>query len=174
MLHLLHNLARFSIYFPHRRVGNLRKSQLIESHVRAQLIYQKQITDEGEFIHFDHHELKISSSHSHEDDRVLLHWPMTICHKFDRDSPFYRMGPREILTGKFEIIVTLEGIVESTGNSVQSRQGKIYIRMFRYVASRFLLIILKVIFSVFLRHFSCPWHILVFLNLSIKQYFSYR
>ncbi len=56
-----------------------------------------------------------------DDDRLLLHWPMTVCHRIDKESPFYDMGPREILTGKFEIIVTMEGIVESTGNSVQSR-----------------------------------------------------
>ncbi len=41
------------------RVGNLRKSQLIESHVRAQVVHQRKVTAEGEFVAFDHDELKV-------------------------------------------------------------------------------------------------------------------
>lgn len=44
------------------RVGNLRKSQLLESHVRAQVIHQKRVTKEGEFLHFDHDELKVGGN----------------------------------------------------------------------------------------------------------------
>ena len=31
------------------------------------------------------------------------------------------MGPRDILTSKFELIVTIEGVVEPTGNTVMAR-----------------------------------------------------
>ena len=31
------------------------------------------------------------------------------------------MGPRDILTAKFELIVTIEGVVEPTGNTVMAR-----------------------------------------------------
>jgi len=41
------------------RIGNLRKSQLIEAHVRAQLIHFKRVTREGETLLFDHDELKV-------------------------------------------------------------------------------------------------------------------
>ena len=40
------------------RVGNVRSSHLLESHVRAQLI-QKVVTEEGENIFFHQHELKV-------------------------------------------------------------------------------------------------------------------
>ena len=41
------------------RVGNMRRSHLLEAHVRAQLV-QKVTTDEGEIIHFHQEELKVS------------------------------------------------------------------------------------------------------------------
>jgi hypothetical protein len=48
-------------------------------------------------------------------------FPNTISHKIDESSPFYQKGPKEILKSKFELVVILEGIVESTGNTVQTR-----------------------------------------------------
>ena len=47
--------------------------------------------------------------------------PNTICHKIDETSPFYTKGPKEIVRSKFELVVFLEGIVESTGNTVQTK-----------------------------------------------------
>jgi hypothetical protein len=52
-------------------------------------------------------------------------WPVTVAHRIDKTSPFYSMGPREILTSKFELVVTCEGINETNGNSVQVKIFKI-------------------------------------------------
>ncbi len=52
---------------------------------------------------------------------MLILWPVTVSHKIDEDSPFYEMGPREMLGAQFEIVVTLEGVTEETGNTVQAR-----------------------------------------------------
>jgi potassium inwardly-rectifying channel subfamily J, other len=41
------------------RVGDMRRSHIIEAHVRAQVIKQR-ITKEGEAIQFYQHELKVS------------------------------------------------------------------------------------------------------------------
>ena len=57
------------------------------------------------------------------DDTTLLLWPCTVAHKIDKQSPFYNMAPRDFLSAKFEIIVSLEGVVEPTGNSVQARSS---------------------------------------------------
>ena len=43
--------------------------------------------------------------------------------RIDKKSPLWKLGPREILKAKFEIIVTLEGIIEPTGSSVQVYTG---------------------------------------------------
>ena len=48
-------------------------------------------------------------------------WPFTVAHRIDKRSPLYSLGPKELLASKFEMVVTLEGIVEPTGNSVQAR-----------------------------------------------------
>ena len=125
------------------RLGNMRKSHLIEAHIRAQIVHHRKVTDEGEHLSYEVEELKlltlltpgknkqplISDSASEDEDetpvedRTLFLWPMTCAHRIDKDSPFYDMGPREIFSSRFEIIVTLEGIVEPTGNSVQSRSS---------------------------------------------------
>jgi len=57
------------------------------------------------------------------DDTTLLLWPCTVAHKIDKHSPFYNMAPRDFLSAKFELIVSLEGVVEPTGNSVQARSS---------------------------------------------------
>ena len=54
-----------------------------------------------------------------ENDRVLILWPVTIAHKIDQDSPLYDMNPRDILSSQFEVVLTLEGVTEETGNTIQ-------------------------------------------------------
>ena len=54
-----------------------------------------------------------------ENDRVLILWPVTIAHKIDSDSPLYDMNPRDILSSQFEVVLTLEGVTEETGNTIQ-------------------------------------------------------
>ena len=49
--------------------------------------------------------------------------PQTVAHRIDKTSPLYNLGQKELLNSKFEMLVTLEGIVEPTGNSVQIRSS---------------------------------------------------
>jgi len=104
------------------RVGNLRDSTLLESHVRAVMV-RHVTTDEGEHINFYQEELKVGTQLDGEMDYALLIWPLIINHKIDSDSPFWNMGPRELFKSRFEIIVTLEGIIEATGNTTQARSS---------------------------------------------------
>ena len=39
--------------------------------------------------------------------------------QIDNESPFYTMTPRDILAAQFELVVTLEGVTEETGNTIQ-------------------------------------------------------
>jgi len=104
------------------RVGNMRSSQLLEAHLRAQFVH-KVYTKEGENIHFHQEELKVGTQLDGEEDRTVLLWPSTFSHKIDKHSPLWKLGPKQLLSSKFEIIVILEGIVEPTGNSVQARSS---------------------------------------------------
>ena len=42
------------------------------------------------------------------EDRAFMMWPFTVAHKIDKHSPFYNLGPKELLAAKFEMVVTLE------------------------------------------------------------------
>ncbi|XP_062387935.1 inward rectifier potassium channel 2-like [Sardina pilchardus] len=109
------------------RVGNLRKSHLVEAHVRAQLL-KSRTTAEGEFIPLD--QMDIDVGFDTGVDRIFLVSPITIVHEIDEDSPFYEMSRQELETSEFEIVVILEGMVEATAMTTQCRSS--------YVASEVL------------------------------------
>ena len=73
------------------RVGNMRQSQLVESHVRAILV-SKKVTDEGEIIPYHPTELKVGVDIEGEVDNILFLWPATVIHKIDEESPLYRLN----------------------------------------------------------------------------------
>ncbi|XP_028134343.1 G protein-activated inward rectifier potassium channel 3 isoform X1 [Diabrotica virgifera virgifera] len=106
------------------RVGDMRKSHIIEAHVRAQLIKHK-VTKEGENLPFFQTELKVSSKvgGDGEEDKIFFIWPTTIVHKIDCHSPLYNMSANNLLRERFEIVVILEGVIESTGMTTQARSS---------------------------------------------------
>ena len=85
------------------------------------IIHAKKTTEEGETETYPQQDLKITTLEEDEDDRCMMILPTTIYHHINDESPFYYMTPKDILKSKFELVVTLEGIIEATGNSVQAR-----------------------------------------------------
>ncbi|XP_042240971.1 G protein-activated inward rectifier potassium channel 3-like isoform X4 [Homarus americanus] len=102
------------------RVGDMRKSHIIEAHVRAQLI-RKRVTREGEILPFFQYELDVG--YDIGEDRIFFIWPMTIVHKINENSPLYDLSAHDLLREKFEIVVILEGVIESTGMTTQARSS---------------------------------------------------
>lgn len=102
------------------RVGDMRKSHIIESHVRAQII-RKKVTKEGEVLPFYQQELQVGADGN--EDRLFFIWPTTIVHKINRQSPLYALSAQDMLKERFEIAVMLEGVVESTGMTTQARSS---------------------------------------------------
>ena len=43
--------------------------------------------------------------------------------RIDEESPFWKMSPKDVLSNNFEIIVTLDSVIESTGNTTQARSS---------------------------------------------------
>lgn len=74
---------------------------------------QSRQTPEGEFLPLDQLELDVGFSTGA--DQLFLVSPLTICHVIDTKSPFYDLSLRSMQTEQFEIVVILEGIVETTG-----------------------------------------------------------
>lgn len=100
------------------RVGDMRNTHLVEAHLRLQLI-KKRTTEEGEALPLQQYDMDIGFDKGL--DRIFLVWPITICHVIDSSSALYCYSAEDLLTAQFEIIVVLEGIVESTGMTAQAR-----------------------------------------------------
>lgn len=101
------------------RIGDVRrKSRIIETKIKAQLIQSKK-TAEGEYLKY--HQTKLVVSADDCGDDLFFIWPMTIIHKIDEVSPLYHLSAKELLTANFEIVVTLEGTIESTDQKTQAR-----------------------------------------------------
>jgi hypothetical protein len=101
------------------RVGNLRKSVLVEACIRMQLVRQGRVTKEGELIPFEQMDLDIDLGN--DSDKIFLVTPQIIVHPITEDSPLYEIGPSDLMGDKWEIVVVLEGMVEATGGTTQAR-----------------------------------------------------
>ncbi|XP_005232951.1 inward rectifier potassium channel 4 [Falco biarmicus] len=102
------------------RVGNLRRSHIVEAHVRAQLI-KPYMTEEGEYLPLDQRDLNVGYDVGL--DRIFLVSPIIIVHEIDEESPLYGIGKEELETENFEIVVILEGMVEATAMTTQARSS---------------------------------------------------
>ncbi|XP_010722851.1 G protein-activated inward rectifier potassium channel 1-like [Meleagris gallopavo] len=100
------------------RVGNLRNSHMVSAQIRCKLIKSRQ-TPEGEFLPLDQCELDVGFGTGA--DQLFLVSPLTICHEINSKSPFFCLSQRSLRSEQFEIVVILEGIVETTGMTCQAR-----------------------------------------------------
>lgn len=104
------------------RIGDLRKAHLIGAGVRAQLI-QTKTTKEGEVLPYYQTELELSADGG--DSNIFFIWPITVVHRINADSPLYGLNAADLLQEQFEIVVVIEGTIESTGQSTQARSSYI-------------------------------------------------
>ncbi|XP_055331722.1 G protein-activated inward rectifier potassium channel 3-like [Paramacrobiotus metropolitanus] len=100
------------------RIGNMRRSLIIQSSVRAQLVHHRK-TIEGELLPFHQHEMSIQLDSM--SGSAFLAWPVTACHVITPTSPIYDLSRKSLERAKFEMIVILEGVIESTGMVTQAR-----------------------------------------------------
>ncbi|KAG7261446.1 hypothetical protein CRUP_036431 [Coryphaenoides rupestris] len=100
------------------RVGNLRNSHMVSAQIRCKVIKSRQ-TPEGEFLPLDQCELDVGFGTGA--DQLFLVSPLTICHEINSRSPFFDLSQRSLSNEQFEIVVILEGIVETTGMTCQAR-----------------------------------------------------
>ena len=91
------------------RVADMRKSHIVEAHVRMYLI-KKKVTIEGEIIPLHMYDLNVGWDKGL--DRLFLVWPLTIEHYIDENSPFWNLSASDLKQDVFEIAVILEGVVE--------------------------------------------------------------
>lgn len=102
------------------RVGDVRKTALLETHIRATLV-RRHFTKEGEEIGFFQQSLSLQHDDTEDQEKLNIFIPAIVFHEINDESPFYNYTPEEILRLDFEIVVILEGILESTGMTTQAR-----------------------------------------------------
>ena len=103
------------------RLGDMRqRSTLVEAHVRMYFVTES-ITKEEEIIPI--HLIDMNVGYNIGKDRLFLSWPILIEHVIDEDSPLYRIEPQQLSKENFEILIVLEGSVESTGMITQVKSS---------------------------------------------------
>jgi len=101
------------------RLGDLRTSHLVDTKVYGIFIKDK-VSEEG--VHFPLYQHHMEFTAHAMEDRVFLIWPLVLNHRITEDSPLYNMKPEDILhSNNFEIVIILEGTIESTGEICQAR-----------------------------------------------------
>nr|XP_003405735.3 ATP-sensitive inward rectifier potassium channel 8 [Loxodonta africana] len=104
------------------RVGDLRKSMIISASVRIQVV-RKTTTPEGEVVPI--HQLDIPVDNPIESNNIFLVAPLIISHVIDKRSPLYDISATDLVNQDLEVIVILEGVVETTGITTQARTSYI-------------------------------------------------
>ncbi|KAK7088172.1 G protein-activated inward rectifier potassium channel 2-like [Littorina saxatilis] len=100
------------------RVGDMRRSHLIETRIHAVLIKRHVVREKYVYplyqhqLEFDAHEMG---------DKLFLLWPLVLTHRITETSPLWTLKPDDLIFDKFEIVVFLEGYVEATGEMCQAR-----------------------------------------------------
>jgi len=102
------------------RIGDMRPTHLLESHVSGHLL-TKETTEEGEEVPYHLSAMEFGVEMDGTQDFFQMFWPVVVAHKIDDKSPLYKMSARDIAEHTFEIILTMEGITPETGNTVQVR-----------------------------------------------------
>ncbi|XP_071756228.1 potassium inwardly rectifying channel subfamily J member 11, like [Centroberyx gerrardi] len=100
------------------RVGDLRKSMIISATVQLQVI-RRTVTAEGEVIPVC--QLDIQVENPLRSNGIFLVSPLIISHTIERGSPLYELSAQSLASDDLEIIVILEGVVETTGITMQAR-----------------------------------------------------
>ncbi|XP_065081291.1 ATP-sensitive inward rectifier potassium channel 12-like [Ochlerotatus camptorhynchus] len=97
------------------RLCDVQQQHGIETKVKAVMLEQRRSL-EGEVI-----EKNESYMNLENDGRILLMWPVTICHLIDHESPLFDVSAKDLLEKKFEIIITLTGGTKTTGQVTEAR-----------------------------------------------------
>ena len=102
------------------RVADIRTSQLLEAHIRVHII-RRHVTEEGEEIAFYQQNLPVFYDMEDDSEKLYLFLPITVMHEIDEESPLFNCSADTLLSSEFEIVAILEGVIESTGMTLQAR-----------------------------------------------------
>ena len=97
------------------RIADVRRSQVVEGHVRLQLYWYRETLSGG----YELQQYDLDVGYDTGRDRVFLLTPVSVYHYITQDSPLYQLTPDILTSSQLELVVVLEGIVEATGLTAQ-------------------------------------------------------
>ncbi|XP_055295130.1 ATP-sensitive inward rectifier potassium channel 8-like [Sitodiplosis mosellana] len=118
------------------RICDPNGSHIIGSTIQA-CLYGEVTSNEGDIFEHFQYPLKL-----HDEGQVHIIFPVIVCHVIDNSSPLYTLSASQLLTKRFEIIVTLTGASSSTGQTTEERTsylsneimwGHRFVNIVRYV-----------------------------------------
>ncbi|GLG95066.1 ATP-sensitive inward rectifier potassium channel 8, partial [Gryllus bimaculatus] len=97
-------------------------SHIIEASMHV-LLVQRRVTAEGELLDPFRTALRVEGPRGSGRGRsgFFLLWPETVTHVLDKRSPLYDMSFDDLARARFEVVVMLEGTIESTDQRIQAR-----------------------------------------------------
>ncbi|KAK3604041.1 hypothetical protein CHS0354_006720 [Potamilus streckersoni] len=100
------------------RVGDMRQSHLLDATVHGVMV-KRLVTDEGFLYPLYTSSVKFQADAMN--DKLVLMWPVILRHIITKDSPFWGVKPADLSNEKYELIVCIEGTLETTGEFCQAR-----------------------------------------------------
>jgi potassium inwardly-rectifying channel subfamily J, other len=92
---------------------------MVGTSIRA-LMVRNRLTDEGECIPLCQYPFELETETTRSDAFLFLKWPVTVVHYIkDETSPLWDLSAEDLESTHFEIIVVMEGTIESTGMLTQ-------------------------------------------------------
>jgi hypothetical protein len=100
------------------RIADVRRSQVVEAHVRLQLYWYQEPPGGGGRGRLRHYDLDVGYDSGR--DRIILLTPVSVLHTISPDSPLRGLTRESLASSWLELVVVLEGIVEVTGLTSQA------------------------------------------------------
>ncbi|KAG8567713.1 hypothetical protein GDO81_013753 [Engystomops pustulosus] len=100
------------------RVGDLRKSMIISASIKIQVV-KKTTTDEGEVVPISQVDIQVENPIG--TNSIFLVSPLIISHTINEKSPLFHFSAYDLGEQDLEVVVILEGVVETTGITTQAR-----------------------------------------------------
>lgn len=96
------------------RVADIRKSHIIGAHARGYLIRKSPFIT-GKTIPIEYFQVDFKSEDG--SNSLFLAWPTSVVHVIDENSPFWKLSRDNLRRENFELLILLEGIVQSTSKT---------------------------------------------------------
>ncbi|CAG5114800.1 unnamed protein product [Candidula unifasciata] len=101
------------------RVGDMRKADIAGAHAQGYLV-KKYRSQDASFLFVP---ILVNFKGESGRDLIFFPWPTQILHLVDEDSPLWSLSRDELLKGRFELIVVIDGVSGATSRPFQARKS---------------------------------------------------